>query len=151
MQWTAGPNGGFSSSEPEGLYAPAIVGPTYGHETLNVESEAADSSSLLTWVRRCLALRREWPVFGTGTFEVIPATNRSIFAFIRRSSDTVVLCAHNLSHVSQEMELTLASFVGRTPVDLFQEKRLSPIDEGSFSLTMPPHGYLWLTTRSVTA
>ena len=41
MQWSGGWNGGFSSADPESLYAPLILNPIYGYPAVNVDISAA--------------------------------------------------------------------------------------------------------------
>ena len=39
MQWSGGWNGGFSTADPESLYAPLILNPVYGYPAVNVLSQ----------------------------------------------------------------------------------------------------------------
>ena len=40
--------------------------PVYGFAAVNVEAQQRNPSSFLHWMRRILAVRREFPVLGTG-------------------------------------------------------------------------------------
>ena len=51
MQWTSDRNGGFSRCDPARLYAPMIMDPVYGYQTVNVESQQRNISSLLNWTQ----------------------------------------------------------------------------------------------------
>src|SRR3546814_12561627 len=57
MQWTADRNGGFSRANPQQLYLPPIMDPVYGFQSVNVESQEGDPSSLLNWMRRMVAVQ----------------------------------------------------------------------------------------------
>ncbi|MGW4893563.1 alpha-amylase family glycosyl hydrolase [Kitasatospora sp. NPDC004240] len=67
MQWTAGPNAGFSTAPADRLYLP--VDPDPGRP--DVADQRADPTSLLHTVRRLIALRRTHPGLGArGTVDV---------------------------------------------------------------------------------
>ena len=66
MQWTPDRNAGFSSATPGKLHLPAIQDPVYGYQSVNVEAQLEDSSSLLHWTRRMIHARRGHPAFGLG-------------------------------------------------------------------------------------
>ena len=105
MQWTPDRNSGFSSVDPGKLYLPVISSLVYHYNNVNVEAQIASSSSLLHWLRGMLQIRKRHPVFGLGSFEVCPAENDTILAFLRTVDggefDDVepetVLCVNNLS------------------------------------------------------
>ena len=44
MQWTPDRNGGFSRADPARLYAPTIMDPVYGYESVNVEAQSRSLS-----------------------------------------------------------------------------------------------------------
>ena len=69
MQWTGDRNGGFSRADFAQLYAPPLMDPVYGYQAVNVEAQLRTPTSLLRWLRRFIALRKEHPVFGLGTYE----------------------------------------------------------------------------------
>ena len=69
MQWTGDRNGGFSRADFAQLYAPPLMDPVYGFQAVNVEAQLRTPSSLLRWLQRFIALRKEHPVFGLGTYE----------------------------------------------------------------------------------
>ncbi|GAB3288304.1 alpha-amylase family glycosyl hydrolase [Parasphingorhabdus pacifica] len=61
MQWNDGPNAGFSSAPSDELYIPIDPDPNRP----NVEQQRRDPGSLLHFVRRLLALRKQHPELGT--------------------------------------------------------------------------------------
>ena len=83
MQWTPDRNAGFSKVDPAKLYLPAIMDPVYGYQAVNVEAQQHDSSSFLHWVKRMLEVRREFPVFGTGSMDILHSENPSVLAYLR--------------------------------------------------------------------
>ena len=66
MQWSGGWNAGFSTAEPERLYAPIIHDPVYGYPAVNVASQRESEHSLFHWMRRIIAVRKSSAVFGQG-------------------------------------------------------------------------------------
>jgi maltose alpha-D-glucosyltransferase/alpha-amylase len=145
MQWTADRNGGFSRADFAQLYLPPLMDPLYGFQAVNVEAQQRAQSSLLHWLRRFIGVRKQWPVFGEGEFEVLNPANPAVFAFIRTLGDTVVLCVNNLSRFPQPVELDLSRFSGRNPVELLGRVHFPPIGALPYLLTMAPHGFFWFS------
>ncbi|HEX6539466.1 MAG TPA: maltose alpha-D-glucosyltransferase [Candidatus Dormibacteraeota bacterium] len=145
MQWSEDRNGGFSRADFAALYMPPLMDPVYGFAACNVAAQRRNESSLLHWLRRFVAVRKRWPVFGAGTFEALDAANPSVFAFLRTLDDHVVLCVNNLSRFAQPVELDLRRFFGLTPVEMIGHVHFPPIGELPYLLTMAPHGFYWFT------
>ncbi len=113
MQWSSDRNGGFSRADPARLFAPPIQDPVYGYEAINVEAqERAYPFSLLNWMKRMVALRRQHPVFGRGSLEFIGCPNRKILAYLRRDDHETILVVVNLSRDVQPAPLDLAGVRG---------------------------------------
>jgi maltose alpha-D-glucosyltransferase/alpha-amylase len=148
MQWTGDRNGGFSRADFAQLYLPPLMDPVYGYQAVNVEAQLRHSTSLLRWTRRFIALRKEHPVFGQGTYEPIESTNPRIFSHLRTYEDDVILCVHNLARSAQAVELDLSAYEGRYPVELYGNSRFPRIGELPYLLTLAPRGFFWfqLTT-----
>ena len=89
MQWTPDRNGGFSQADFARLYLPPLMDPVHGYQAVNVEAEQRDSSSFLHWLRRMLEVRRQYPVFATGSLEVLPTDNPSVLAYLREGAPPV--------------------------------------------------------------
>jgi maltose alpha-D-glucosyltransferase/alpha-amylase len=83
MQWTPDRNGGFSQADFAQLYLPPLMDPVHGFGAVNVEALQRDSSSFLHWLRRMLEVRRQYPVFATGSLEILGADNPSVLAYVR--------------------------------------------------------------------
>ena len=66
MQWTRDRNAGFSSATPGKLHLPLIQDPVFGYQSVNVEAQLENSSSLLHWTRRMIHARKGHPAFGLG-------------------------------------------------------------------------------------
>lgn len=118
MQWSPDRNGGFSRADPARLVLPPLMDPLYGYEAVNVEAQSADAHSLLNWSRHMLALRRKFTAFGRGTLRFLSPANRKIIAYLREYEGEVLLCVANLSRLPQAVELDLAEFEKRIPIEL---------------------------------
>jgi maltose alpha-D-glucosyltransferase/alpha-amylase len=149
MQWTGDRNGGFSRADFAQLYAPPLMDPVYGYQAVNVEAQLRMPTSLLRWLRRFIALRKEHPVFGLGTYEPLEPSNRRIFAHIRRFQDDIALCVHNLARSAQAVELDLSEFAGRYPVEMLGRSRFPRIGELPYLLTLAPRGFFWFLLEEV--
>jgi maltose alpha-D-glucosyltransferase/alpha-amylase len=143
MQWTGDRNGGFSTADFAQLYAPPSMDPVYGFQALNVEAQLRTPSSLLRWTHRFIALRKEHPVFGLGSYEPLRPANKRIFAHIRRYEREALLCVHNLARSAQAVELDLSEFEGSHPEEMFGRSRFPRIGELPYLLTLGPRGFYW--------
>jgi maltose alpha-D-glucosyltransferase/alpha-amylase len=147
MQWTGDRNGGFSRADFAQLYLPPLMDPVYGYQAVNVEAQLRQPHSLLRWLRRLIALRKQHPVFGLGTYEVVRAENPRIFTHIRTYEDDIVLCVHNLARSAQAVELDLSRFEGMIPVEMFGQSAFPRIGELPYLLTLGPRGFYWFQLR----
>jgi len=87
MQWTGDRNAGFSRGDPARLYAPLIMDPVYGYQAINVEAQESSPYSLLNWMKRLIALRKQSRVFGRGSLQFLHPANRKVLAYVRRHED----------------------------------------------------------------
>jgi oligo-1,6-glucosidase len=94
MQWSATPNGGFSTGKPW-----LRVNPDYAH--VNVEAQARDEGSVLAHYRRLIALRRAEPALVYGAFEDIDPSHPDLFVYTRRLPNKAFLIAANFSRRAQ--------------------------------------------------
>jgi len=143
MQWTSDRNAGFSRSDFAQLYLPVLMDAVYGYQACNVEAQIRDQHSFLQWFRRLLAVRKQHPVFGTGSFEVLHPENAGTFAYVRRRGDDIILCVNNLSGRAQAAELDLSPWEGMYPVELMGRERFPRIGELPYLLTFGPHAFYW--------
>ncbi len=143
MQWRPERNAGFSRADPQRLYLQPIMDAIYGYEVVNVEAQARAPWSLLNWTRRILAVRKGFQAFGRGTLRFLRPANRKILAYLREYGDEIVLCVANLARSAQPVELDLAKYKGRVPIELIGRTAFPPIGELPYLLTLSGHGFLW--------
>ncbi|GHD22619.1 trehalose synthase [Nocardiopsis kunsanensis] len=143
MQWSSDRNAGFSKSDPGRLYLPLVLDPIYGYQAVNVEAQVDNPGSLLHWTRRMIQIRKRHPVFGTGAYSELDATNPSVLAFLREDGDDRMLCVNNLSKYPQPVELDLSRHAGVSPVECVGGARFPEVGELPYLLTLPGHGFYW--------
>ena len=144
MQWTGDRNGGFSRADFAQLYAPPLMDPVYGFQAVNVEAQLRTPTSLLRWLHRFIALRKEHPVFGFGTYEPIEPSNPRIFAHLRRFEDDLVAVraqrrALRAGGRARPLARTRAATRSRCSAD----SRFPRIGELPYLLTLAPRGFYW--------
>jgi maltose alpha-D-glucosyltransferase/alpha-amylase len=143
MQWTGDRNAGFSRADPARLFAPPIMDPVYGYQSINVEAQERSPFSLLNWMKRMIGLRKQFKVFGRGSIEFLPSENRKVLAYLRKYEDDQIVCVANLARSVQPVELDLARFKGMTPVEMLGLTEFPPIGELPYFLTLPGYAFYW--------
>lgn len=98
MQWTDGPNGGFTRGEP---WLPV----NGNYETVNVERAVASSDSVWSYYRDLIDLRASMPVLIYGDYRLHYASHPTVFAYERRLDDVRLFVALNLSDEQQAIDL----------------------------------------------
>ena len=143
MQWSPDRNAGFSRADPQRLYLPPIMDPIYGYEAVNVEAQTRDRSSLLNWMKRMLVTRTGSQAFGRGTMRFIRPGNRKILVYLREYGEDTILCVTNLARSAQPVEIDLAAYKGRVPIELLGRTTFPPIGDLPYLLTLPGYGFYW--------
>jgi alpha-glucosidase len=142
MQWTAGPQAGFSTNPNTWLPIP----PSY--KTINVAVESKDPNSELEWFKQLIALRRDVPALRDGGMTMLNTDNASVLSYVRSTgSGRAVVVAMNFTATPQTLTIHLAgSGVAGTTV-----KTLATDDPSLKSITslkditLPPYTS-WVAT-----
>ena len=148
MQWSADRNAGFSRTNPQRLYLPTIVDPEYHYETVNVEAQRSNPSSLLWWTKRLIALRKRFQAFGRGTIRFLYPDNRKVLVFLREFENETLLIVANLSRFTQFASVDLREFRDYVPIELFGLTEFPAITEQPYFLTLGPHAFYWFQLKS---
>ncbi len=143
MQWSGDRNAGFSRCDPDRLYLPPIENPLYHYAAINVDAQERSPASLLNWMKRLIAIRKRFPVFGRGALEFLDPANRKVFAYLREGEGETILCVANLSRFVQPCELDLRRYENRVPVELFGSTPFPSIGNLPYFLTLGPHTFYW--------
>jgi alpha-glucosidase len=132
MQWSGSANGGFSKTKPW-LPVPASA------KTHNVETEAKDPDSILSFYRQLLALRHKEPTLLEGDYLAINEDDPNVFAYLRRYKDEATLVVLNMSAAQQKVEFNLAPAGFSAPkLTPLLSNAHAPATPSSDGLTMQP-------------
>lgn len=90
LPWSAGAGAGFTSGTP---WLPADP----SHAVRNVEAEASDPASLLSWYRALIALRAATPALHSGSYRALAGTPPHVFGYVREAEGERVTVLLNFS------------------------------------------------------
>ncbi len=151
MQWTGDRNAGFSAADAAQLYAPVIVDPVYGYQSVNAEAQSRTPTSFLNWMKRFIRARKKFKAFGRGTLKFLEPKNNKILAYIRQYEGETLLIVNNLSRFVQPLELDLAGHRGWTLVEVVGGVRFPAVGELPYFLTLGPHAFYWFVLEKPAA
>ncbi|OPY48412.1 MAG: Malto-oligosyltrehalose trehalohydrolase [Methanosaeta sp. PtaU1.Bin060] len=143
MQWSPDINAGFSLANPQELYLPVVIDPSYHYEAVNVANQESNPSSLLWWMKQTLALRRRFRAFGKGEMRMLFPGNSKVMAFIRVHQEEKILAIANLSRYAQQVDIDLSEYAGLIPVEVTSRNQFNPIERSPYSITLGPYSYFW--------
>jgi maltose alpha-D-glucosyltransferase / alpha-amylase len=148
MQWSANLNAGFSRANPQSLFLPVITDPEYHYYGINVETQEQNPTSLLAWVKRLVAIRKQYSVLARAPLEFVHGTNHKVLAFTRQEGRQKLLCVMNLSRAPQHISLDLRDFEGLWPVELWRRTEFPRITGDAYDLTLSPYGFFWFALET---
>ncbi len=144
MQWSPDRNAGFSAANPQKLYLPLILDPEYHYESVNVETQRSNTSSLYWFMKRMIAVRKKFKTFGRGDLKFVNVENPKVLAFTRTYEEETSLIVVNLSKFSQAAEVDLLAYKGFVPVEVSSRNRFPVIrEDGQYFFTLAPYSYNW--------
>lgn len=144
MQWTSGPNGGFSNAKPKDVVRPPLEEGPYGFKAVNVQDQRADAGSLLNWMATLIRVRKECGPIGSGKASPMQVDSDAVLALRHEEGGVVVVTLTNLSDQSQEFTLEMSRDEAATATDLFEDRLYDPIRKANPTLTLEPYGYRWI-------
>jgi trehalose synthase len=142
MQWSPGPNAGFTTGEPA---VPVVTEGRFGPDRVAVASQRRDPESLLNWMERAIRTRKELPELGWGAWRVLEADQPSVLAHRCDWLGRGVVVLHNLGPDRVKVTVELGDDVeaGRPMPDLLGNRHHDPATTGQ-PLTLSGFGYRWL-------
>jgi maltose alpha-D-glucosyltransferase/alpha-amylase len=144
MQWSAEPNGGFSTAG--SVVRPVIARGIYGYERVNVEEQQRDPDSLLRWTARMIQLRKQCPEIGWGEWRIVSSRAPSVLALEYRWRGSTIVCVHNLADAPVEARLALG---GGTLANLLDAEDVESDASGAHRVTLDAFGYRWFRLGEV--
>jgi glycosidase len=146
MQWSAEPNGGFSTAPPRRLIQRPVPD-AYGPDFVNVDDQKRDPDSLWSFMRSLIQSYRDCPELGWGDFQVVRQPRREVLAHqcTWQGSSTVAL--HNLSPHPVTTQLELDTDHSVRLDDLFDQTSVETGPRGAVELGLEGYGHRWLRLR----
>jgi maltose alpha-D-glucosyltransferase/alpha-amylase len=148
MQWSGDRNAGFSDANRQRLFLPIITDPEYHYEAINVDAQQNNPTSLLWWMKRLIALRKNHKAFGRGSLTFLHPENRRIVAFVREYEGEQILVVANMSRFVQYADLDLSAYKGLVPVEMFGRVEFPRIEDKPLFLTLGPHAFIWFALEA---
>ncbi|MGY3714207.1 glycoside hydrolase family 13 protein [Sutcliffiella cohnii] len=90
MQWNSEPNAGFTTGTP-------WLGVNENYTKINVEAQWNDPTSVLSYYRDMIKLRKSEEVFVYGIYDLILEDDDKVYAYTRTLNDTTAVVISNLS------------------------------------------------------
>ena len=90
MQWTAGPNAGFTTGTP-------WIGIPENYSYINVETEEQDDDSILAFYRKLIRLRKEKEIISEGSISFTDSGNDDIITYVRELNGEKLAVFANLA------------------------------------------------------
>jgi maltose alpha-D-glucosyltransferase / alpha-amylase len=141
MQWTAGRNGGFSTSMR--VVRPSINDPIYGYKTVNVADQRRDTDSLLNWTERMIRMRKECPEISWGDFVVLRTNVPEVLAMRYDWRNTSLLTLHNFGNATAKVKLKIGSENADVLVEVFDGRHSKLQNDGTHRITLEPYAWRW--------
>jgi maltose alpha-D-glucosyltransferase/alpha-amylase len=141
MQWSADPQGGFSSAER--TVQPVIQSGLYSMANVNVEQQRRDPDSLLRWTARLIRARKECPEIGWGTWQIVPTRPTCVLAMQYFWRGTSLLCLHNLAGRPVEVELKPEGEGRRILANVMTDEVSEAGRDGVHSVDLEAYDYRW--------
>jgi maltose alpha-D-glucosyltransferase/alpha-amylase len=141
MQWTAGPNAGFSAGDPA---VPLVADGPFGPDQVNVASQRRDPQSLLNWMERAIRTRKELPELGWGAWQVLDTDQPTVLAHRCDWQGRGVLVLHNLGPEAVRVGLELEEAeTDAVMAELLSDQHYERARVGQ-PLALDGFGYRWL-------
>lgn len=98
MQWDGSAHGGFTEGTP-------WIGVNPNYRQINAKAERENPDSVYHYYRRLIQLRKEYPVFVEGKFDLLLEEDEQIFAYTRTNESCKMLVCANFSGQNANCEL----------------------------------------------
>ncbi|MCU7495221.1 MAG: maltose alpha-D-glucosyltransferase [Ignavibacteria bacterium] len=143
MQWSGEKNAGFSNADSQRLFTPVIMDSEYMYQSVNVQMQEQNSSSLLWWMKRVIAVKKQFKALQHGKLKFIESGNPKVIAFTRQYEEEVVLAVINLSRFAQVIKLKLSDFAKYVPREIFSQNIFPVIEETPYVITLGSYDHYW--------
>ncbi len=148
MQWSDEKNGGFSSASREALVRPVIDKGEFGYAQVNFAAQDRDPNSLLSWTEKAIRVRKEYPEFGYGAWELIETNQSGVLAHCCVWEGSSVIALHNLTDQLVTVTLHFEEEDAHQLHDLLGDHLYELEVNTSKEIELSPYGYRWFRVQA---
>ncbi|MEM6316310.1 MAG: alpha-amylase family glycosyl hydrolase [Bacteroidota bacterium] len=135
MQWNDEANAGFTTGTP-------WIAAGSNFRDYSVEEAQNDNNSILRTYQQLVQLRNEYLPLSIGSYEVVPTSNRQVFAFVRTYDNQSILVLHNtgtrsVDNLTLNMEYTSVSAGDWALLDLFEGEGFTRVSLENGTINLP--------------
>lgn len=102
MQWTAGPNAGFTTGTP-------WIPMSDNYQTINAEACLTDPDSVYYYYKKLIELRHTLPIITDGEYELLDPADEKVYAYLRKGEGETLAVIANFT--AEELDYTLPASV----------------------------------------
>ncbi|UJR83881.1 alpha-amylase family protein [Sandaracinus amylolyticus] len=147
MQWSSDPQGGFSRART--AVHPVVESGAYGYRHCNVADQRRDPGSMLRWMMRMIAIRKECPEIGWGRWEILESGSPHVLAMRFEWRDRSVVTLHNFDVRPHEVRIRVDVEEGNRLVDLWAARESLAGEDGLHRIPLESFGYRWYRVGSL--
>lgn len=138
MQWDGSINSGFSTAKD--TFRPVISMGDYRYQEVNVAKQLADSTALLPFIKKLVAIRKRAPEIGTADWRVLDVKADAVLAIAYAGKKGKLIAVHNFGAVASRFKLPVQG----TFTDLLTGKTYNA-DQSEIQIV--PYGYFWFREK----
>lgn len=144
MQWSGGAAGGFSTADPSRLIRPLPPG-EYGPDRVSVAAQQNREGSLLEFMERLIRIRKQAPLIGSGSWEVVDTDDTRVLCLHYRTPEEELLTFHNLcgEELRCRPDVDLGGS-GKRLVEVWRNRRYPETAPDELTVELDGWGYRWL-------
>lgn len=140
MQWSSEPHAGFTKGSPW-----MKVNPNY--TTINVEAQEKDPNSVLHFYKEMIHLKKTYPVFTYGSYELLMPEDPNLFAYQREDDTHVAVVVTNLKPESATFESEGVSLT-HDMLELYNLEKPEPGEDSRIFTMKPYEARVYLQNKS---
>ncbi|MEH7248869.1 alpha,alpha-phosphotrehalase [Neobacillus niacini] len=111
IQWNTHEHAGFTSGTP-------WIHTAANYKEVNAENALKDSDSIFYHYQKLIRLRKEYDVITDGDYEMISENHDSIFAFVRKTENAMLLVINNFYNINTTYALPVTLNIDGLPNDV---------------------------------
>ncbi|AOM83724.1 glycoside hydrolase family 13 protein [Salisediminibacterium beveridgei] len=139
MQWNGEAQAGFTKGEPW-----MKVNPNY--TKINVAAQQEDPHSVLNFYKEMIHLKKTYPVFTYGSYDLLMPEDPNLFAYQREDKTHIAVVMTNLKPETATFESEVMTFT-RDRLKLFNLKKPAPSEESTFFTLQPYEARVYIQNK----